>query len=102
MFTCDKVLGFRATKTVPDAGVLISCCMSCRNDKYVMAYQQQQLSMWQRVLPSAKKVPGGVKGRLCMTLQDGAPTPDILTGILQVSCNSVSTDCCFPMGSCAS
>lgn len=35
-------------------------------------------------MPSAKKVPGGVKGRVSMTLQDGATTSDILTGILQV------------------
>lgn len=49
-----------------------------------MAYQQHQLSPVQRLLPSAKKVAGGVKGRLCMTLQEGATTNDILTGILQV------------------
>ena len=88
-------------------------CELRRNDKYVMAYQQQQLSLLQRVLPSAKKVPGGVKGRLCMTLQDGATTPDILTGILQVSfvfslprnecllqsgkslCTLLNIDCCY-------
>lgn len=55
-----------------------------RDEKYVMAHQQQQLSMLQRLLPSAKVVPGGVKGRVSMTLQDGATTSDILTGILQV------------------
>ena len=48
-----------------------------------MAHQQHQLSMLQRLLPSAKKVPGWVKGRVSMTLQDGASTSDILTGILQ-------------------
>ena len=58
---------------------------TCRNDKFVMAHQQHQLSMLQRLLPSAKKVPGGVKGRVSMTLQDGASTSDILTGILQAS-----------------
>ena len=55
-----------------------------RDEKFVMAYQQHQLSPLQRLLPAAKKVPGGVKGRVCMTLQEGASTPDILTGILQV------------------
>lgn len=55
----------------------------CRDEKFVMAYQQHKLSPLQRLLPAAKKVPGGVKGRVCMTLQDGATTPDILTGILQ-------------------
>ena len=72
-------------KTCALHGQFDNCCMLCRDDKYVMAYQQQQLSLLQRVLPGAKKMPGGVKGRLCMTLQDGATTPDILTGILQVS-----------------
>ncbi len=56
----------------------------CRDEKFVMAYQQHKLSPLQRLLPAAKKVPGGVKGRVCMTLQEGATTPDILTGILQV------------------
>ena len=55
-----------------------------RNEKYVMAHQQHQLSMLQRLLPSAKRLPGGVTGRVSMTLQDGATTSDILTGILQV------------------
>ena len=55
-----------------------------RDERYVMAHQQHQLSLLQRLMPSAKKVPGGVKGRVSMTLQDGATTTDILTGILQV------------------
>ena len=55
-----------------------------------MAHQQHQLSMLQRLLPSAKRVPGGVTGRVSMTLQDGATTSDILTGILQVCTSSSS------------
>ena len=62
----------------------VRICM-LRGEKFVMAHQQHQLSMVQRLLPSAKKVPGGNKGRVSMTLQDGATTSDILTGILQVS-----------------
>ncbi|KAL3140715.1 hypothetical protein ABBQ32_005271 [Trebouxia sp. C0010 RCD-2024] len=56
-----------------------------KDEKYVMAHQQLQLSHLQRLMPSAKKVPGGVKGRVSMTLQDGATTSDILTGILQAA-----------------
>lgn len=61
-----------------------------RDEKFVMAHQQHQLSTLQRLLPSAKRVPGGVTGRVSMTLQDGATTSDILTGILQV-CTSSAT-----------
>lgn len=59
--------------------------ITVRDEKYVMAHQLHQLSLLQRLMPSAKKVPGGVKGRVSMTLQDGATTSDILTGILQVN-----------------
>lgn len=57
----------------------------CRDERFVMAHQQHQLSLLQRLLPGAKRVPGGIKGRVSMTLQDGATTSDILTGILQAS-----------------
>lgn len=49
-----------------------------------MAYQQNKLTALQQRLPFGKKLAGGVPGRVAMTLQDGASTIDILTGILQV------------------
>ena len=59
-------------------------CCCCRGDKFVMAYQQNELTALQQWLPFGKKLAGGVPGRVAMTLQDGATTTDILTGILQV------------------
>ena len=59
-------------------------CCYCRGDKFVMAYQQNELTALQQRLPFGKKLAGGVPGRVAMTLQDGATTTDILTGILQV------------------
>lgn len=49
-----------------------------------MAYQQNELTALQQRLPFGKKLAGGFPGRVAMTLQDGATTTDILTGVLQV------------------
>lgn len=72
-------------KTISSPSQLHSLLQQHKDEKFVMAYQQHKLSPLQRLLPAAKKVPGGVKGRVCMTLQEGATTPDILTGILQAA-----------------